>query len=555
MRSATLTLILFALALSGCDSDDDDDGPKQVPVTPTVATDSTTQNLEAALNALADRAELFSQSSLGEQANEAMAGGDDCATLSEDGQYDPYAEDCGEVADLRTSVNELREGIQDVIEFVRDRLLPEEAIEAQTDREIIYRLTPERLCDEGAAEPGEAPPAQNNGEAPYPPQYEDDYDYEDDYEDDGLSCQELLTQIPLRLRITAPAEGDVDVTLLVGEARLEPITLGIYRAGLSLTLNLGDVAASAQLVLDAEGEGEALPLQISGNLSASLMLNGETLTFGLNTTKIDLRVDDAEAPVRAGIDPSKLAVAMTPNGGGVDIAITYDIGALFFEAPLAMMVDAEMSCSYDMNGAERCDEPPAPEGNLRVEMAALKALVSVPANGDAINISDLQVGAGGIKVFANGATAMSFASILPRTLNITVGQEMMRLLAGGDLGLDMEIKDSVMARAMGEEADPSQDSEMHMHLKGAAPEVEVGEQLKVISGELRISGTGLDAELVAQAGMCVSGVEDEMSGPAQPERDPNEYPEGYEEGYEENYEEDYEEGGISLEGMEIVACE
>lgn len=57
-------------------------------------------------------------------------------------------------------------------------------------------------------------------------------------------CVEQVNRLSPRLRLTSPREGDIDVTLLLGEARRDatrraPFTTQLHRSSLGLSVNLG----------------------------------------------------------------------------------------------------------------------------------------------------------------------------------------------------------------------------------------------------------------------------------------------------------------------------
>src|SRR5690606_23218047 len=114
---------------------------------------------------------------------------------------------------------ELRENVRELVRELRERILIPANLESETSTSATYRLGPDVLC--------EADEVPTFGGSSGPPRYDE-------------RCVERANRLQLRLRLTSPREGDVDVTVQLGQERNEPFVLELHRRSLGLRMDLGE---------------------------------------------------------------------------------------------------------------------------------------------------------------------------------------------------------------------------------------------------------------------------------------------------------------------------
>lgn len=191
----------------------------------------------------------------------------------------------------------------DLAQELGDRLFAPGAVEHATDHQLTYRVDPARVCA------GEAGP------------------------DEG--CAELLTEVPFRLVVSAPLPGQLAITVEVGAARHQPLTLRLAADRIVAEADLAEAKASFDLVAAAlELETEGLPSTVQGRLSAALVMNAaRDFTFELRILDA-LRVLGGNPDFELGaaaratpiaslrLDGNAAAATADLDTGAIDLAVT-----------------------------------------------------------------------------------------------------------------------------------------------------------------------------------------------------------------------------------------
>ena len=110
-----------------------------------------------------------------------------------------------------------------IADLLRTHVLTPENIESEEPLSIEYRLEARRFCDQALL-----------GREP---------DRDDNERDD---CRLVLARVPVRVRMTQPAEGDIDLQLLVGATRHAALTIELHQTELGLRADLGELGAAAR---------------------------------------------------------------------------------------------------------------------------------------------------------------------------------------------------------------------------------------------------------------------------------------------------------------------
>lgn len=300
-RTLTALLPVAALLTSACTEDDSTPEPG-LPITTAQAAQTADANLSALLGAVIDQMDVV----VAQPRHAwmlAMMGGSD-------------AEDLEEVM-ARPQAEALRD---ELVRTLRERVLVEANLEpaaaGEAENTLTYRLPADVMCD---AEAGS--------------------------EDD---CDVLLESMPLRIQVISHAEGQVELSALVGPNRNSVATLTLTAAAADLAVDLGELRAAAESLPEETRDDVRRKVPIAtGRLDFSLAVNDGAITFGAeiaealhlrvvpDPTTFEARVEPAS--FSATLDGARIAAAVDFNGATVEVE---DFEPLGSPVPVAVALTA-----------------------------------------------------------------------------------------------------------------------------------------------------------------------------------------------------------------------
>lgn len=239
--------------------------------------------------------------------------------------------------------------MDDVEAFFRDHAFTASQIESQSTTEVVYRLAPDVFCD---AEWGD---------------------------DEVDTCREVLTKLEVRLRVVSFAEGDVDVTVLVGPSRAAAAELALHQDVMSLELEVAPSLEALEALLDAGAEDEVAAADITGSGSLRFVVRrlaeGQVRLSAEVTSALTLGVaQDGDAiSIELGLGSAAIDIDAVAQRGTADL----DLGRVAVTAPAETVIggDCVDNITVDANGNENveteCEEPP--EGTLAFELGGAAA--------------------------------------------------------------------------------------------------------------------------------------------------------------------------------------
>jgi len=509
------------------------EGAAQLPITEQQARERTLLNLRTNLGTAAEAVEFMGDTEL-------MASmGALVAVEDEEDSPEPMRKDAEDVVDeaegLKAEVDEMVDWLQDNV-FVQ--------AESSDETTVTYRLGT-ALCDElvdGSC--GSRPDVPDSGYDEY-----DEYDdclSPEEREDAIADCEEFLEEVPLRLRVTAPAEGAVDVTLLGGAAELETMTLLVHQDSLAYEVNLANTRDALQLVLDAvaEEEGEAqLPDVLQGVVRFGLSVEGEqqvkvTSTI-VSTVKVEMTVEGEAYSV--SLAPSTME--LTANGVAKSMAVAFDLGAFDLSLPFQAVVDAAWEeqgrepepWEYGEEGEGEdsgAAEAPVAPGQLKIHLDGLTASSNVVDANEAeeMNITGFGLGSAASWIKLNEAVLFSLDlnPDLARKLDLTITPELQpaseddyedeylpKIAVQPGLDLSLLFKLQQVVDSFPEDFFPPEvlDETWNLLLDGSdQPTLRFLDEetdtrafgLEMIAGKLTLGSTALDEPVVIEQGMCLA---------------------------------------------------
>ena len=483
--------------------------PELVEISSTSAALTATENSERALQGVLDAADfLASSTSIAETLNafggSSVACEGTAAPCSGDAITCPTVETTCTTetseADLEATRQELREAAADWVRELRERILIEENLESETSTEAIYLLGPSTLCDE-------LPAADTTTE----PELDAD-------------CVEQVNRLQPRLRLTSPNEGDIDVTLLLGEARRSPVTVQLYHSSLGLSADLGQIfALSRDLGEDLEGVES-----LAGVLQLQLVQNQpRDYSLELNVLEaLSLEMSSEGDTLSASLGASSPAWHVRVDGNARSLSAGIDLALLKLVGPLRLFADgfADDSATGDGGGSTGDAFAPLPEpipeptepvytGIVELFMAGLSGTVTYTAESDVLELEDLGFGdsTSTLKHDGNTLFALDFNQLEGRRVNLVIepAGDGAKISVTPTFDLKMALAFHHVADQFDDLASYLLDDTLRVWFDGDAPVVEATDgQLRVVSGTLNLESSATPSEnLSVTAGMCLIDVE------------------------------------------------
>ena len=490
--------------------------PELLEISSTSAALTATQNSERALQGVLDAADfLASSTSIAETLNALGGSSVDCAAeapaCSGDAVTCPTVETTCTTqtseADLEETRQELREAAADWVRELRERILIEENLESETSTEAIYLLGPAVLCDRAPAVD-----TVTGGEL-------------------DADCVEQVNRLQPRLRLTSPNEGDIDIALLLGEARRAPLTVQLYQSSLGLSADLGQIfALSRDLGEDLEGveslagvlqlqlvenqpRDYSLELNVLEALSLELSSDGDTLSasLGASSPAWHVRVDGNARSLSAGIDlalfklvgPLRLFADSfeggSATGAGSSAGLAAPPGDAFAPLPEPLPEPAPIEPAYT--------------GIIDLFVAGLSGTATYTADSDVLELEDLGFGdsTSTLKHDGNTLFSLDFNQLQGRRVNLVIepAGDGAKISVTPTFDLKMALAFHYVADQFDDLASYLLDDTLRVWFAGDAPAVEAADgQLRVVSGTLNLESSATPGEnLSVTAGMCLVELE------------------------------------------------
>lgn len=438
--------------------------------------------------------------------------------------------DCWEESTEVEVDTDMTEVAQEIADWLNENVFVDAQLESDGDS-LVYLLDPATFCA---------------------------IDGEDSDDDE---CMDILTKIPIRVKLTSYSEGDLDIDILVGEAQLDPVDIRLYSNLLGLAVDLAATRDVAQLYFDTfgeEGENPELPSTFEGVISISLeRLNADQFKLSYEvekTVKLGMAIEGDQFDLSLG----KSIVSMVADQAAKSISVSSDIGALDVVVPYQLFIDAMWDSGEesgegfsDMPDEKPADpqpyddiideEAPTVTGTAALHIAGFSGAATFSADSDSLTITDLGLGGGPMTFKRNADTLISIDLNQGGTFDLDIAADgddvVITVVPKFDLSVMMAL--ATIANDLQELPSFMADDTLTAVLDGAAaPALRILDEvdgLQVADGLLTLSSLAFpDDTVVVSAGQCLFGEEEEDDTPEVPgedgEQDP--LPEEVEEGHE-----------------------
>lgn len=500
-------LSCLSVGLLACPSDHE-----ELEISSSQAALTASENSERALQGLIDAADFLSDSNSVAQALSRMGGTSESCTSSaafctnnasctptticETEEADPV--------DIEEARTELREDMQDLVRQLRERILIPANLESETATSATYRLGASVLCDDD-----DAPDAPgNNGGAT----------------NQDSDCVEQANRLQLRLRLTSEREGDVDVTLQVGQERNEPVVFELHEHSLGVRVDLGEALAVARELGEDAGDYERL----AGELQLQLVENAaRDYSLELNVlSAIEAVVRSDGDRMEVSLGASSPALELRVDGNARRMLAGMDLRSFRMKGPLRLFADA-FGTDDDSDGASFppgeldlvAPEPAEPNyhGVIDIFLSGLQGTLEYVAESDVLELNGLGFGDATSTIQHDGH------SLLALDLNAAQGRHVdLVLTPEGDhtkitISPGFDLKLALAFHQVADQVEGIADyllsDTWHFWSEGDEPSVIAeDDQLRVVSGTLHFdSAEDPSANVSVAAGMCLVENEEALS--------------------------------------------
>ncbi len=476
MNSMNLKMVLMGLAITAsaaaCGGDDKGDGES---INAVSARQALTGNAEGVASKVS-KAIIFLESSdlanrgfqLGLGSVETCVSGPSQDGSGADFDSGSCTAEPSEPVDLQV---DLSEPTAELTQYLEEKIFADANIETSSDTQVTFLLKGSVVCDP------DFDGAPNQG------------------------CIDQVDNAQVRLKVTSPATGDVDVAVLIGAQKHNPLSIEVHQSLIAAEIDLAGIkGAIAQL---SGGEVDpSLPTTMKGRI------RGEIEALGADKARAAISVvtaiDVAGGDYAVTLAASSPAFEVTADGTAKTITALTNLGALRATGPMT-------SESYDDATGDYSEISQV----LDIAIAGLTAQFDFTAASDSLNLSGLGLGDSTSTVNLDGA------QILGIDLNADAGRKFSATIAADgdsttvivDPKFDLSVAMDFSSLADNQDMPAwTMGDVLKVVLNGTTPTLKfTGDNsvFEVVSGNLVMSLKNAGDSITATAGQCISIESDE----------------------------------------------
>jgi hypothetical protein len=414
-------------------------------------------------------------SSSGDCAVDGSFSGDDTGTQTEG------SVECGSGEPVE---QEIGDGTDELLDMLGNRVFVDANIENESEFEVTYLLDGATVC---VAEDFEEPADQQE-------------------------CVADVDQLELRLEVTSPAQGNIDVEVLVGPDRYNPFDLELHQDLLAASTDLTDLRAAVAFASNIAGEDiPDLPTTMRGKLRAEMRHAGTTGTTTTGTISVlqDVQISGDDYDIQ--VKQASPAAQFTVDSAAQTISGLLDLGTVDVRMPVT-----DIETTWDAEGMETTTET-SYTVDAHLSGASFDAVYAVGEK--RIDVQNVGLGS------STSTLDIDQKRVATVDLNRSHGRHLNFSFVGGENGTELVIDPAFDLELMLQFAQVQNkldgldewmlDDMMRITLDGAAnPAVLFGDAIEVLEGQLTLSSAAASVTLEASTGQCVLGPEDDAPTPA-----------------------------------------
>jgi hypothetical protein len=478
----TLGLVLVSSLTMACGGEEIDHGTIQQ----TLAM-SLTNVSEAAVDSI----QFLENSRLFDRAVDAMRGSDRCApaptnpptyedTPGSPDYFDDYSYDCSPPGEFTVDVD-ISPQRAEAIEMLNKHIFNAGNIETESRDEVTYLLRGSVVCT-----------------------------FEGMDADDRRECIRVVDNAQIRLQVTPAGEHNIDVSLMLGQNRINPVDFEFYRDHLGIEVDLLAVRSAITHMANVIGEGAPeLPNTMEGRARLAIVKEGPQKVTAQAGILRDIRIADGDFQLSAA--RAERAFSVTADAATQTLSAALGLGAVSLQFKGNVYDDVYYDDYYDDDYAPRRPEEPTREPLLYgLKLAGASVEGVFEATRDILNFRNIGLGNETTTLDINNKRVFSI------DLNASAGRKLdLTVNASGDdveftvspmLDLRMVFELIKVRNELNDIADWLLDEVLTVKLDGAdAPKVRtVGDGLKVLAGKLTLKAEKANITHVVETNMCLA---------------------------------------------------
>lgn len=311
------------------------------------------------------------------------------------------------------------------------------------------------------------------------------------------------------IRIRAETAGDgLDLTLLIGPGRAEPLVLELRSASVALMADLAEAKEAIQHLASVAGEAIELPSVMEGRVSISLTVNGPKDVTLAGQVRQDVRIEAATADGPFAFSTAAKDPLWSIRAQGIERRLSLDLDLGVTTASFPAMTDTGVLM-----------------GQMAIDWKGLSASVVLEDGATSLVVNDIGIGDGQSTVKLGDETLLAF------DLNADAGRRYALSIdpVAGELPtfsfepkLDLSVYVHLAPLAAFEFVESYlMDETYRIVFDGATPTAQPVEAswdgafpggLRIVSGTLSVSSSAAAAPVVANAGQCLIGADEVTAG-------------------------------------------
>jgi hypothetical protein len=360
-------------------------------------------------------------------------------------------------------------GTDDLVTYLKDHVLAEGNLESEDATSATYLMRPSVVCKAN-----------------------------------DTSCADYVTKHPIRLVLSTPAAGDVDVAFLYSDARYNPVTLRLYRNSLGIAIDLGASADTIRGLTD----GSNLPDTLQGVVLFELVKNAELdYSFRVSVTRdIAVGVTRDGKRYEFGLAATSPTWEVRADGNAHTLGFIENFGAMRGKVPLSAFADSVFDLGLDK---------PTSADPIDLLLSGITANATLNDADDVVHVKGIGLGASTsyVKEGQNVLFSLDLNAASERRFDLDVSLDaddraLLEVSPGFDLSLGFAFS-QIADRVRGIPTYALNDT-IGVVLAGAArPAVKsvsgpAGSALSVVSGSLSLtSRTAPQNDVTVTAGQCL----------------------------------------------------
>jgi len=320
------------------------------------------------------------------------------------------------------------------------------------------------------------------------------------------SCTDFFTKNQIRLLVSSPSEGDVQIALLYSEQRFNPLTFHVSRQRVGLSVDLG---ASADTIRAFNGDAGMVPDHFAGVVLFELVKNA-VLDYSLRVSVVQdiaISLTKDSKQYAFGLAATSPTWEARANGNTRTITLTENLGAVSGKVPLSAFVDSV----FDLG----LDDPAAGNDPIDVLFAGLTGAVNLDGASDHLRFTG--VGLGNATSFIKHGQDVLFSADLNaqsgRTMDLDVSlatDDSTMIQFSPMLDMTLHFAFSALANQVRNLPAYTLDDTLRVNLAGDAhPTIKslrnAAHALQVVTGQLMLTSSAFpDKNITVSAGQCLS---------------------------------------------------